>query len=180
MTELKREREALAAARKTTTRRRQVNRMMRDLERFRTGKTVDGGARVYELVPGVRFALELTPVLLDSVLWVATDLRDAERQIDRAQPDSADALPGLSGNEAFLAARATWSDRDRIQGFIDVERVTTLGLLSPESDVEELAKGLLLDLRNHPSVAFTARSEADGARILLDVTALLRRSLRDR
>ena len=122
----------------------------------------------------------LATVLLDGVLWVATDVRDAQRQVDRSGTDASDRLPGLSSNQAFQTARATWSDEDRIQGFIDVERVTTLGLLSPESEVEGWAKRMLLDLRNHPSIAFSARSEARGARILLDITAVLRRSLRNR
>ena len=131
-----------------------------------------------EALRGDRY--RLATVLLDGVLWVATDVRDAERQIDRSRADTPASLPDLSSNEAFQAARETWSDQDRIQGFIDVERVTTLGLLSPESDVEQGAKDLLLDLRNHPSLAFSARSQAGGAKVLLDITAVLRRSLRNR
>ena len=64
--------------------------------------------------------------------------------------------------------------------FEELPMVNTLGLLSPERDVEQAAKNLLLDLRNHPSLAFSARSEAGGAKVLLDITAVLRRSLRNR
>ena len=120
----------------------------------------------------------LATVVLDSILWVATDVRDVEAQIDRAEADTV--LPDLSSNTAFRAARDTWSGRERIRGFLDVDRITTLGLLSPESDLEDSAKDLLLDLRNHPTVAFTVRSDEAGARIFLDVFAVLRPGLRDR
>ena len=120
----------------------------------------------------------LATVVVDSILWVATDLRDAEAQIDRAEADTV--LPDLSANAAFREARDTWSGREKIRGFLDVDRITTLGLLSPESDVEDSAKQFLLDLRNHPTVAFTVRSDEARARIFLDVFAVLRPGLRDR
>jgi hypothetical protein len=122
----------------------------------------------------------LATVVLDSVLWVATDVVDTREQIDRAEAGLNSGLPDLSENGAFQAAKATWSRQDRIQGFLDIDRITTLGLLSPESDVEEMAKDLLLDLRNHPSVSLSVRSEERSERVFVDIVALLGRGLRDR
>jgi len=121
----------------------------------------------------------LATVVLDSVLWVTTDVVDAQELINRAEWGQEGEVPDLSENEAFRAARATWSRQDRIQGFLDIDRLTTLGLLSPESEVEEKAKRLLLDLRNHPSVSLAVRSEEKTERILVNVAALLQRRLRD-
>jgi hypothetical protein len=131
-----------------------------------------------EVLRGDRY--RLATVVLDSVLWVATDVRDAQEQIHRAAADPGEELDDLSENSAFQMARANWSRGDRVQGFLDVERLTNLGLLTPESQVEEAVKLSLLDLRNHPSVSIAVRSNDARERVLIEVAAFLQRRLRDR
>jgi hypothetical protein len=114
------------------------------------------------------------------MLWVATDVMDAREQIDRAALGPGEHQPDLSENEAFQTAQASWSRSDRIQGFLDIDRLGRLGLLSPESDVEDVAKRMLLDFRNHPTVSLTVRSEDTPERVLLELTAFLKPGLRDR
>ena len=86
---------------------------------------------------------------------------------------------GLSDTEAFRAAQATWSRQDRIQGFLDIERLTTMGLLSPESQIEEGARELLMNFRSHPAVSISIRSDRKGELIAAVLTALRQRGSRD-
>jgi hypothetical protein len=131
-----------------------------------------------EALRGDRY--RLATVVLDSVLWVATDVMDAQEQIRRAAAGPGEEMDDLSQNSAFQAARTNWSRGDRIQGFMDIGRLTGLGLLSPESAVEEAVKASLLDLRNHPSVSIAVRSDDTRERVLIDIAAFLQRRLRDR
>jgi hypothetical protein len=132
-----------------------------------------------EALRGDRY--RLATVVLDSVLWVATDVDGAREQIDRVEASRrGEDVSDLADNEAFQAARTTWSRWDRIQGFLDIERLATLGLLSPESQVEEAARELLLDFRNHPAVSLSIRSDRRGELIVAELTALLQRGGRDR
>lgn len=112
----------------------------------------------------------LATVVQDSVLWVATDVLDVGELIDGATGSSGGSL---EENEAFKVARTMWRRGDRIQGFLDIERLTTLGLLSPESKVQEMVKLLLLDFRNHSSVSFAVRPEETREHLMIDAAAFL-------
>ena len=122
----------------------------------------------------------MATVVLDSVLWVATDVDDARGLIDRAAAGPGEDVRDLSENEAFQTARSTWSTSDKIQGFLDIDLLSRWGLLSPQSAVEENAKLLLLDLKYHPSVSIAVRSDASGERVLVEIAAFLQRGLWDR
>ena len=96
----------------------------------------------------------LATTLIDDVLWVATDARELEAVIDRQGGEGDD----ITANSTFRAAAAEWQGNEKLTAFVDVDRVTTLGLLSPESEIHESARSVLLDLRDHPSVSVSLRA----------------------
>lgn len=113
----------------------------------------------------------MATVLLDGVLWVATDAEDLEALLDRRDGEQGD---DLRESPVYRTARTGWTAEDKIQSFLDVDQLTTLGLLSPESAIEEQVRTVLLDLRDHPAVALSLR--ADGRRRLSLHLRIVRRS----
>ena len=107
----------------------------------------------------------LATMLKEDVLWIASDQRELEALLDRGQRAS----KSLADNPAFKTAQSTWNGKEKIRGFIDVDRLRTLGLLSPESEVEEFVKVSLHDLKNHPVVSFGVRTGESENRLSISV-----------
>jgi hypothetical protein len=127
-----------------------------------------------ELDPEVasRDEYRLATLILGDTLWIASDAGELEALAGRS-PGS----PGsLVESTAFRTASSVWGAKAKIRGFVDVDRLTVLGLLSPESEIEEQVKAWLLDLRNHPVVAFGVDSGGD-RRLFLSVRLFRRPAL---
>jgi hypothetical protein len=82
-------------------------------------------------------------VVRDGVVWIATDARDIAR--------SASGDGGLPDSPNFQTASSRWKDRDKLELFLDIDRMSTLGMLSPEKGASSFVK-YLGDLRDHPAV----------------------------
>ena len=115
----------------------------------------------------------LATVVLDDILWVASDVRELEALVDRA----AGAHAGINDNPSFRAVSAEWRGHEKIEGFVDIDALTTLGLLSPESEIQEQARHVLLDLRDHPAIAFELHTVPAEDRVSLSVRLLRRTAL---
>jgi hypothetical protein len=118
----------------------------------------------------------LVAVVLDDILWVATNTRDLEALLDWAQ-DAAGTLPR---SFTFRAASSRWSGKEKIQGFLNMDQIIALGLLSSESQVEEVVKGYLLDLRHHPALSLDLKVKDRGNRMWLSGNILSRPRLESR
>lgn len=84
------------------------------------------------------------------VLWIASNAKELESLLDRAHFTEGH----LGNNPAYQTATKIWQPHDKIQGFINVDRAAALGLLSPESGINNHVKELLKDLGQHPSLSF--------------------------
>jgi hypothetical protein len=115
----------------------------------------------------------LPTLLVDDVLWIANDVAEIEAVVDRGL----DELPNLSESPVFQAVSAQWSGREKVRAFFDVDRLMTLGLLSPESQVQETAKQALHDLRNHPAISFDLKTKKLRNRMTLSVRLIHRSAL---
>jgi hypothetical protein len=87
-------------------------------------------------------------VLDEGILWLATNTQDLERLIDRGQEGS----DSLNDSSDFRKGSAIWSGREKVVGFVNLDQMTSLGLLSPESEINDDVKECLLDLQDHPAV----------------------------
>jgi hypothetical protein len=106
-------------------------------------------------------------VLLDGGLWVATDAQNLETLLDRA-PGESDSLPQ---SPIFRAATSNRSGK-KVQIFLNMDRIITVGLLSPESWIDDIVKRYLLELRNHPAVSLDVAPVNGGNRVRLSVRML--------
>lgn len=112
----------------------------------------------------------IATLLAERTLWIASDAEQLGALARRAGSEA----PGLSRDPAFLTASASWDRSAKIRGFVDVDRLTVLGLLSPESGIQEQVRMWLLDLRDHPAIAFHVTPSGD-ERLALSIR-LYRRS----
>jgi hypothetical protein len=115
----------------------------------------------------------LATAVLDGVLWVASDVRELEALVDRAAGAHAD----INDNPAFRAVSAEWRGHEKLEAFVDIDALTTLGLLSPESEIQEQARHVLLDLRDHPAIAFDLHTVPEEDRVSISVRLLRRTAL---
>jgi hypothetical protein len=84
--------------------------------------------------------------------WLATDIEDLKSLLDREQGDD------VSSSPYFVASTRDWRrTRDKLELFLNVDQISRLGLLSPESAVEDFVKDYLLDLRDHPALGARLR-----------------------
>ena len=107
-------------------------------------------------------------VLNNDVLWVATDSKDLERLIDRVSTG----VDNLGKSQLFRNASSNWSGNEKFFGFINLDKMTSLGLLSPESNIEDGVKKYLLDLHGHPALSFQVVSDGTIDRVGLSVRIL--------
>jgi hypothetical protein len=105
------------------------------------------------------------------LLWVATEVETLEEQIDRTR--GSNGKPDLKRNARFGRAGAGWRDTDKLDLFLDLERIVALGLLSPEGGLNEDARNIFLDLRQHSYVSLRVEPRDDKER--LSMTAELAR-----
>jgi hypothetical protein len=108
---------------------------------------------------------------LKDSLWIATDVRDLER-LTRAAPEAG---PGLEANAAFQAASAEWHPGAKMQAFVGLDRVISLGLLNPGSDLDSLVQEGLIDLKGYSTLEMEAVPSADQQRLVIE--ASLRRGI---
>ena len=101
-----------------------------------------------ETIRGDRY--RLASIFLDDALWVASDTTALEELVNRVLDRTED----VASNPAYLTARAAWTSVDKLHGFADLDQITLMGLLSPESEIADAIKQSLPDLRNHPAVSF--------------------------
>jgi hypothetical protein len=87
-------------------------------------------------------------VVRDGVAWIATDARD----IARATVGDG----GLPDTLYFKSASSHWKDGDKLELFLNIDQMSTLGMLSPEKGVSNFATIYLRDLRDHPAVELQA------------------------
>ena len=64
-------------------------------------------------------------------------------------------------------ASRRWTGGEKFVGFIDVDRVTTLGMLSPESELQEWTKQTLGVLKDHPAIVVRLSPNASRNRLAL-------------
>jgi hypothetical protein len=108
---------------------------------------------------------------LKDSLWIATDVRDLER-LTRAAPEIG---PGLETNPAFQAASAEWHPGAKMQVFVGLDRIISLGLLNPGSDLDSLVRGGLIDLKGYSTLGLEAVPSTDQQRLVIE--ASLRRGI---
>lgn len=108
-------------------------------------------------------------LFLEDSLWIATDVRDLER-LTVAAPE---ARPGLESNAAFQAASAEWRSGAKMQAFVALDRIISLGLLNPGSDLDTLVRDGLIDLEGYSILELEAAPSADQQRLV--IKASLRR-----
>jgi hypothetical protein len=82
--------------------------------------------------------------------WVATDLDALTRIIDGFEPSRS-----FETSRAGGAAELIRHTSDKFQMMIDMDQITRLGMLSPESGIYSTAQQYLLEFRDHPLI--TAR-----------------------
>jgi hypothetical protein len=87
---------------------------------------------------------------------VATDVEDLTQLLDRQKSGSA----SLVDNPVYRAAAADWTGGEKLQLYMNLDQVTVLGMLSPESRVETWVKSNLLALRDHPLISMELDSPA--------------------
>jgi hypothetical protein len=114
-----------------------------------------------EVLIGDRY--RMASVVIGNVLWISTDARELEELLDRMESGSDD----LTSNPALQVASASWTGEEKIVGFIDVDQVTTLGMLSPESELEEQTKQALGVLKDHPAISIRLSPTASKNRLAL-------------
>ena len=100
----------------------------------------------------------LSFVAKDGVFWVGTNVDDIEAFLAREVNGSSD----LRDSEVFHAGARSWDGTEKLRIFANMDRIITLGLLSPERDIEEWVKKNLLDLRHHPAVTIGVSPLAGG------------------
>ena len=81
----------------------------------------------------------------EGATWVATDVADLRALLSRTTDN-------VAGSPYFKSSTQDWSRRDKLEVFLNVDQITKLGLLSPESKIEDFVKNCLLDLRDNPVV----------------------------
>lgn len=104
-------------------------------------------------------------VLLDDSLWIATDIRDLERLTKPASQ----AGPGLETSPAFRTASARWTAGAKLQAFVGLDRVISLGLLNPGSDLESLVRGALIDFKAYSTLGLEAAPSSDQQRLVGEI-----------
>jgi hypothetical protein len=105
-------------------------------------------------------------VFLDDSLWIATDVRDLERL---TKPES-QAGPGLETSPAFQTASARWTPGAKLQAFVGLDRVISLGLLNPGSDLETLVQEGLIDFKAYSTLGLEAAPSADQQRLVVEAS----------
>ena len=113
----------------------------------------------------------IATVLIDNTLWISADSKELEKVLE-CRATGAD---NLSHNPLFAAVESHWIGNEKLTAFINVDQSATLGLFSPESEIEEPAKRAFRVLRDHPAVSVTLAP--DESRDLLSLSIrLVRRS----
>ena len=115
----------------------------------------------------------IVTVVRDDVLWIAADAPELEALLDRSQTESST----LADSTNFRQVSATWTGLEKIRVYLNVDQITTLGLLNPDSEVVESVKAVLLDLRNHPAVALAVTSDSLASDLVIDVRVVHRDAL---
>jgi hypothetical protein len=121
-----------------------------------------------EVLTGDRY--RMASIVIGDILWISTDARELEELLGRMENGGDD----LTGNPAFQVVSASWTGEEKIVGFIDVDQVTTLGLLSPESELEEKTKQALGVLKDHPAISVRLSPIASGNRLALGLSFIHR------
>jgi hypothetical protein len=105
-------------------------------------------------------------VFLDDSLWIATDVRDLERLTKPASQ----AGPGLETSPAFQTASARWTPGAKLQAFVGLDRVISLGLLNPGSDLESLVQAGLIDFKAYSTLGLEAAPSSDQQRLVIEAS----------
>ena len=79
----------------------------------------------------------------DGVTWIATDAKDLVK-VKGGEG-------GLSSTLNFKSSTGRWTRRDKLELFLNIDEMSTLGMLSPEDGAATFGNNLR-DLRNHPAV----------------------------
>jgi len=85
------------------------------------------------------------------ILWVASDMDELEELVDRTSSPK----DSLEDSLLFRTARSGWDGREKLFAYLNVDELTTLGMLSPESQIQEIVQTFLLDMQDHPVVSFS-------------------------
>ena len=94
---------------------------------------------------------------VDGVTWVATDAREIELLVDRVQNDTL----ALDDSIVYKASESAYSRFDKIRGYVNIDQVVRLGLLSPEAAINDAVKSLLAEFRQHPGIGLGVAAKGD-------------------
>jgi hypothetical protein len=67
-----------------------------------------------------------------------------------------------------------WGHGSKLLGLVDIDALITLGLLSPEVEVESWVREVLLDLQDHIALSLHVKTQPGEDRIVVSVRLLRR------
>ncbi len=102
-------------------------------------------------------------LFLPDSLWIATDVKDLERL---TLPE-AKAGPGLESNASYQVASRGWHKGAKVQAFADLDRLVSLGLLNPGSDLESLVRDQFFGINNYTTFGLEAAPSSDSQRLVV-------------
>ncbi len=102
-------------------------------------------------------------------LILATNPKDLKVIIDNFQSSK----NSLSNDHTFDKGTNKWNKNQEIQAFMNMDRVISIGLLTPESAIEDAIKYYLYDFREHPSISLTLDFERKNDKNLITLDAVI-------
>lgn len=101
----------------------------------------------------------------EDATWIATDATDLKALLNRKSNY-------LAESPYFRSSKGARHAQDKLEVFLHIDQLTKLGLLRPESGIQDFARNCLLELREHPAISAQLR-RCSGRRGCLYLSARL-------